>query len=76
MIYCPGISSGFEKEKSEKIVKEELKLLKNEVDRLVHWDKKQVSEYNSISLFKKSECNSDYIELQRIVNKILGENDF
>lgn len=76
MFYFPILSSGFNKNEYRKRVVEKLKEIKPDIDSLVAWDKKLKDEDNLYTLSKedKEKYNEDYIELQKLINKILGED--
>lgn len=75
MFYFSMISSSIEVKKREDEVKEKLNELKADVDVLVHWDKTYIDESNLMTTSEtKSNYNEDYLELQRIINKILNTN--
>lgn len=72
-MYFPTLSSMFKKNEYKRKVIKQLEYLKDDVDNLVNWNKHYVDECNSIVIESgdKDEYNKDYLELQRLVNKIL-----
>ena len=81
MMYFPTISSHFKKDeyrtdannKLEKLKQLELfQLLKDDIDRLVFWDKEHVDECNRmvIKSGEKDAYNQKYLELKELINKL------
>lgn len=70
-MYFPMINSDFKQHEKLKLVKNQLEDIKEEVNSLVYWNKKYTDECNTIKVFDKEEYNQDYLELQRLINKIL-----
>lgn len=75
MFYYPKLSSSFNEDKYLKLVKSKLNNMKSDVDMLVTWNKKYIDECNMTRIEdKKYQYNQDYLELQRLINKILTNN--
>lgn len=72
MCYFPTVSSHFKRNKYRMKVRNELAGIKDDIDSLVAWDKQCADECNENVIGDKDEYNKDYLELQRIVNKIIG----
>ncbi|GAA0107333.1 MAG: hypothetical protein E6344_19610 [Clostridium sp.] len=73
-MYFKGLSSSFKKNEYKRKVINELEILKNDVDCLIHWDKVYVDECNRYVLNDKDDYNKDYLELQRLINKLTQES--
>lgn len=81
MFYFPIISSSIEedkclcevKNKLEELQQSEiLQILKEKIDDLVYWNKKFVNESNHMEIQDTCEYGEDYLELQRLINKIMN----
>lgn len=72
-MYFQGISSSFKKNEYRRKVLNQLETLKDDVNKLVHWDKTYVDECNRWVDKDKDEYNEDYLELQRLINKLLDK---
>jgi hypothetical protein len=72
MFYFPTISSHFKRNEYRTKVINRLEQIKDDVDSLVRWDKDFTDECNRSVIYDKDEYNKDYLELQRIINKIIG----
>ena len=72
-MYFPTLSSMFKIEEYERKVINKLELLQDDIDMLIKWNNCYVDECNNfvIENEKEKEYNKDYLELQRLVNKIL-----
>lgn len=70
-MYFPRVSSKFAEDEYRFILREHLKDIKSTIDGLVSWNKDYIDECNCISI-EKEEYNKDYLEFQRIANKIIG----
>lgn len=70
-MYFQGISSSFKKNEYRRKVIDKLETLKEDVDILVHWDKTYVDECNRWVDKDKDKYNKDYLELQRLINKLI-----
>lgn len=73
MFYFPTISSHFKRNEYRRKVINQLEQIKDDVDSLVKWDKDFTDECNRNVIYEKDEYNKDYLELQRIINKIIGD---
>lgn len=73
-MYFHGASSLFKKNEYKRKVLNNLELLKENLERAVFWDKRFKDECNRFVLdeSKKDDYDKDLVELQRIINKILG----
>jgi hypothetical protein len=71
-MYFPRMSSKFKEDEYKFILKEQLKDIKNTIDGVVSWNKDYIDECNVGCVTDNEEYNKDYLELQRIVNKIIG----
>jgi len=71
MFYYPIITASFKATECKNDLKENLEIIKGDVDNLVHWNKQYVDECNCQSTETKELYNSDYLELQRLIKKIL-----
>ena len=72
-MYFQVLSSGFNRDEELNRVRELLKIIKPNIDSLVKWEKQHVDELNVGEIINKEEYNKDYLELQRIINDIIGE---
>lgn len=70
-MYFPVLSSSFKEDEYKQVLIKKLKNVQEDVNNLVHWHKQCVDECNCNTSENKEEYNSDYLELQRIVNKLL-----
>lgn len=71
MFYFPTLSSHFKRNECRMKVINELEKIKSDIDALVEWDKRFTDECNRNVIGDKDEYNKDYLELQRIVNKLI-----
>lgn len=74
MFYFPRLSSGYKRDEYLGKVLRQLKEIKPNIDSLVEWDKTNVDEYNFNNIDKNFGYDKNYLELQRIVNKLLEED--
>lgn len=72
MFYFSTISSGFKRNEYRMKVRNELDKIKSDIDALVEWDKLFTDEHNQDVIGEKEEYNKDYLELQKIVEKIIN----
>jgi hypothetical protein len=74
-MYFPTMSSYFKEDEYRNKVKNQLKYLQENVESLIFWNKKYTDECNTNNIFDSNKCkyNQDYLELQRLINKFLGE---
>jgi hypothetical protein len=70
-MYFPTLSSMFKKNEYRRKVINQLEGLKDDIDALVKWDEHFKYEWIVIHDEESEDYNKDYLELQRIVNKIL-----
>jgi enolase len=70
-MYFPIASSKFKEDEYRFILKEQLKDIKVTIDSLVSWNKTFIDECN-YSNIDKLEYDKDYLEFQRLTNKIIG----
>jgi hypothetical protein len=70
-MYFPRVSSKFKEDEYRFMLKEQLKDIKSTIDGLVSWNKDYIDECNYDSM-DKLEYNKDYLEFQRLANKIIG----
>lgn len=72
-MYFPMLSSMFKKNEYRRKVISKLELIIDDVNSLFEWDKEYIDDCNRtvVDGGDKDEYNKDYLELQRIINKIL-----
>lgn len=73
-MYFNGVTSLFRKNESKRKILNRLELLKEDLESAIYWDRQFKDECNRFVLdeSKKDDYDKDLVELQRIINKILG----